>query len=106
MPSGVAGAPGGWLPSLTFDVRFPDQDHPDWPRPPITAELPKPPRQPDMTTIQTQTQIASGDGHTLLAWGVLPGVALRLIEPVGPANGRQPARRVAMRTHSVAGSRR
>ena len=93
-------------PVADLGVRFPDEDQEDRPRSPITAELPKPPHQPSMTTIQTETEIACGDGHALLAWGFLPGVALRLIEPVGPANGLQPVRRVAMRTSLVAGSRR
>jgi hypothetical protein len=104
--SGVAGALGGWLPSLTFHVRFPKQDHQDCHRPPITPESSNTPSHPDMTEIQTETAMTSGTGHATLAGESSTGVPLMPIEPSGPANGRQPARRVAMRTSPVAGSRR
>ena len=51
-------------------------------------------------------RMTSGNGHAPLAWESLAGVPLSLIELDGPANGRQPARRVAMRARPVAGPRR
>jgi len=59
-----------------------------------------------MTTIQTGLEIARADGHGLLALTSHSGVAMIPFELAGPASGRQPARRVAMRTLPVAGSRR
>jgi hypothetical protein len=93
-------------PSLTFVVRFPNQDHQDSHRRPITPDPSDTLGQPDMTTIQRETAIPSGNGHAPLAWESLAGVPLILIELSGPANGRQAARRVAMRTLPVAGTRR
>ena len=106
MPSGDAAVLGGWLPSLTFVVRFPDQDHHDHHRPPITPEPSDPPSQSDMTMIQRETAIPSGTGHAPLAGESPAGVPLRLIELDGSANGRQPTRRVALRGRLVDGSRR
>jgi hypothetical protein len=62
--------------------------------------------QPEMTMIQTEQETATGDGHGLLACVGLPGVPLIQSNQGGPANGSQPARRVAMRLSRVAGSRR
>jgi hypothetical protein len=59
-----------------------------------------------MTMIQTEAEKAPGCGHGLLACGGLPRVPLIQSNHAGPANGRQPRRRVAMRTLPVAGSRR
>jgi hypothetical protein len=92
--------------SLTFVVRFSNQDHQDCPRPPITPESSNTLSQPDMTKIQTETAMTSGTGHGPLAGESLAGVPLILIELSGTANGSQPARRVAMRARPVAGSRR
>ena len=105
-PSGDAGAPGSWHPSLTFNVRFPDQEHQDGHRPPITPEPSNTLSQPDMTKIQTETAMTSGTGHAPLAGESLAGVPLMPIELSGTANVRQPARRVAMRTRPASGSRR
>ena len=45
-------------------------------------------------------------GQDWLAASLPPEVPMTSVELDGPANGRQPARRVAMRTPLVAGSRR
>jgi hypothetical protein len=96
-----------WLaPVADLYVRFPDQDHQDCPRTPFTPEHSGTLAQPEMTTIPIETEMALGDGHGLLACGGLPGVPLIQSNHDGPANGSQPARRVAMRRFWVAGSRR
>jgi hypothetical protein len=87
-------------------VRFPDQDHQDCHRPPTTPDPSDTLSQPDMTKIQTEMAMTSGLHHGRLAGESLAGVPLILIELDGSANGRQPARRVAMRALPVAGSRR
>jgi hypothetical protein len=91
---------------MSFYVLFPGQDHQDCYRPPITAEHSSTLAKPNMTTIQADTAIPSGDGHAPPAWERLEGVLLNLIEPDGAANGRQRAPRVGMRTVRVTGFRR
>jgi len=96
-----------WLaPVADLGVRFPDQDHQDCPRPPFTPAHSGTLAQTEMTMIQTEAEKAPGCGHGLLACGGLPGVPLIQSNHGGPANGRQPARRVAMRASPGAGSRR
>jgi len=100
------GRPGWLAPVADLGVRFPDQDHQDCPRPSFIPEHSSTLAQPEITMIQTETEMAVGGGHGLLACGGLPGVPLIQSNHGGPANGSQPARRVAMPTPLAAGSRR
>ena len=100
------GGPGWLAPVADLCVRFPDQDPADRRQTPNDADVPGPHPQTEMTTIQAEADMASGTGHARLAWESHSGAYMRLIELDGPANGRQPTRRVAMRRLPAAGSRR
>jgi len=63
---------------------------------------------PSCYPVQTPGSFSSSGAvyHEWLAGSFPPEVPMRSVELDGPANGRQPVRRVAMRTLPVAGSRR
>jgi hypothetical protein len=63
---------------------------------------------PSCYPVQTPGSFSSSGAvyHEWLAGSFPPEVPMRSVELDGPANGCQPARRVAMRTSPVAGSRR
>jgi len=122
-PSGDADAVGGWPPSLTFAFAFTKPDmtattnhhrdigggvasgatgHADWS---CRKKRKDPQKVIQSRARDTDPALASCHLFRLLSFFSAVTISSES-EPDGPANGRQPARRVAMRTSRVAGSRR